>query len=316
MTKILVADIGGTHTRFGSFEVRSKRALHLVAVSSVPTASIHSGLELINIFQDHGYLSEAQAMVLAVAGVVENERYCRLTNAHWDLDLNILGAKIPKKSVLINDFVAQALGCTTPKILSGMLTVQRGIPDAHGVLAAIGPGTGLGMCTLVPQTDTGTYFTLPSEGGHAPWPFLNSQECAFQQFLLQHTGYAHAFGDIILSGRGLSFLHEFLTGRKLAPPEAAAEAGPESETAAWFARFFGRACRILALHVLPRGGLFLCGGVVAKNPHFVTHSEFLRECIDNPAYRKLLSNIPIHLTTDPQTGLYGAAKYAQQTWEL
>lgn len=309
MTQILVADIGATNIRFASFKIQPEHKLHLMAVAAIPTANIHSGPELIAIFQDQDFLSGAQAMVLAVAGVVQNGRYCRLTNAHWDLDLNILSAKIPKKSVLINDFVAQAMGCITTQIQSGMLEIQKGLPDSKGVLAAIGPGTGLGMCTLVPSSDKFGYLALPSEGGHAPWPFLTRQEFAFQQFLLQQTGYAHAFGDIILSGRGLSLIHEFLTGRKLAPPEVAAEAGPDSETAAWFARFFGRACRILALHVLPKGGLFLCGGVAAKNPQFVIHPEFLREFTDSPAYKELLSLIPVRLTTNAHTGLYGAAMY-------
>lgn len=315
MGLIVVADIGGTHVRFASFDTQCGE-LCLVAQGNTPTADISSGSELMALLEDQGFLSDAQAMVLAVAGVVQGGRYCRLTNAHWDIDLTTLSTKIPNHAELINDFVAQALGCTTTQIRSGMREIQKGLPEPRGVLAAIGPGTGLGMCTLVPHQDKPGYFALPSEGGHAPWPFLTRHELAFQKFLLERTGYTHAFGDIILSGRGLSFIHEFLTGHQLPPPEAAAEAGPESETTAWFARFFGRACRTLALHVLPRGGLFLCGGVAVKNPHLTAHPEFLREFTDSPTYHELLATIPVYLTIDAQTGLYGAAEYARLAWSL
>ena len=63
------------------------------------------------------------------------------------------------------------------------------------------------------------------------------------------------------------------------------------------------------LHVLARGGLDICGGVAAKNPHFVTSREFLEEFTDCPAYGDLLASIPVRLITHPDTGLLGAAAY-------
>ena len=91
---------------------------------------------------------------------------------------------------------------------------------------------------------------LPSEGGHAPLAFVSEEEFAFLAFLKKRTAFSHAFGDIVVSGPGLSALHEFLTGRRLDPAEVAGDIGPHSETTRWFARFFGRACRSYALHVL------------------------------------------------------------------
>jgi len=136
------------------------------------------------------------------------------------------------------------------------------------------------------------------------------REFEFLEFLQAQTGHSHGFGDIMVSGPGLSFLHEFLTGRRLAPQEVAREIGPDSETTRWFARFFGRACRSYALNVLSWGGVSLCGGIAARNPFLATHGEFLREFTDCPAYASLLAQVPIRLITAPDAGLHGAASHA------
>jgi glucokinase len=157
----------------------------------------------------------------------------------------------------------------------------------------------------------GDFLPLPSEGGHAPLAFAGEREFEFLRFLRERTGFSHAFGDIVVSGRGLAAMHLFLTDRDLPPAEVAGEIGPHSETSEWFARFFARTCRSYVLHVLAWGGLYLCGGIAAKNPFLADHREFLREFRDCPAYGHLLAQVPIHLVTAPDTGLHGAASYGQ-----
>jgi len=189
------------------------------------------------------------------------------------------------------------------------MTIQEGVARP-GILAAVGAGTGLGLCALAPLPG-GDFLPLPSEGGHAPLAFISRPEFEFLEFLQARTGHSHGFGDIMVSGPGLSFLHEFLTGRRLAPQEVAREIGPDSETTRWFARFYGRACRVYVLYVLALGGVHLCGGLAAKNPFLVFNEEFLREFRDCPAYGALLQQVPIRLITTLDTGLHGAARYGQ-----
>jgi glucokinase len=63
--------------------------------------------------------------------------------------------------------------------------------------------------------------------------------------------------------------------------------------------------------VLAWGGLYLCGGIVAKNPFLAAHHEFLREFRDCPVYGHLLAEIPIRLITINDTGLRGAASHGR-----
>lgn len=309
MARILAADLGGTNSRFGYFETDGCE-LCLVEVRRIPSEAVRSFPDLLEALSASGFAlppEEADAAALAVAGIVQNGVFCQLTNASWSVDLRLPGLKLPvARTVLMNDFVAQAFGCRTAIAAKSALWIQHG--DAvEGVVAVMGAGTGFGQCALVERGEKRQ--ALPSEGGHAPLAFVTPREFELSRFIAHKTGYSHAFCDIVLSGRGLSLIHEFLTGRNLSPAEVAAEAGPDTETAAWFARLYGRACRAYVLHVLALGGLDICGGVAGRNPHFVTHPNFLEEFTDSPAYGHLLSTIPIRLITEPDTGLLGAAAY-------
>jgi len=315
MAYILAADIGGTNSRFGLFVHLPGQDPKLLESFGVPTASVSSLAQLLRRVRDEGLSldpMDADQVVLAVAGPVQDGMSCNLTNASWDIDLREPAAGLPiERTVLINDFVAQALGCRTRSAAESSILIQKGIPHP-GVVAAVGPGTGLGLCALAPLSGRCPGFlALSSEGGHAPLAFVTECEFEFLRFLQARTGHSHAFGDIVVSGQGLSAMHLFLTGRDLPAAEVAREIGPQSETSEWFARFFGRACRAYALHVLAWGGLNLCGGIAAKNPFFATHDEFLREFCDCPAYGHLLAQIPIRLITTHDTGLRGAASHGR-----
>lgn len=320
MGRILAADIGGTNSRFGLFKHLPGREPELLESRSVPTASVRSLAELLCRLREEGLEVDpaaADQIVLAVAGPVRDGVRCELTNASWSIDLGDRAAGLPpERTVLVNDFVAQALGCRTAYAERSTTVLRQGVPR-QAVVAAVGPGTGLGLCALVPVPGDpgGTCLPLPSEGGHAPLAFVTPREFEFLQFLQERTGHSHAFGDIVVSGRGLTAMHQFLTGRLLPPAEVAGQIGPDSETTAWFARFLARACRAYTLHVLAWGGLYLCGGIAAKNPFLVSHPEFGREFADCPAYGHLLAQVPVRLVTAPDTGLHGAASLGRMHLE-
>jgi glucokinase len=313
MAHILAADIGGTNCRFGHFEFVTGQAPLLLESFSVPTASVNTFAQALERLRESGFgldPTEADRIVLAVAGAVHDGSCCRLTNASWSIDLTDSTLGLPQeRTFLVNDFVAQALGSQTRYAAQSAITIQEGV-KRPGVVAAVGAGTGLGLCALVPLPG-GDYLPLPSEGGHAALAFVSRREFEFLEFLQAQTGHSQGFGDIMVSGPGLSFLHEFMTGRRLAPPEVAREIGPDSETTHWFARFYARACRVYVLYVLALGGVHLCGGLAAKNPFLVSSEEFLREFRDCPAYGPLLEQVPIRLITTLDTGLHGAARYGQ-----
>ncbi|GAB1409874.1 glucokinase [Desulfovibrionales bacterium] len=310
--QILAADIGGTQSRFGLFHVCDEFEPVLVQSISFSTQHVVSWKDLVTRLRasELGQAAQdADVIVLAAAGPVRAGHFCKLTNADWAIDLDEPTALPARKTILINDFVAQAMGCLTLHATTSCLCVQQGGARTEpGVRAVLGPGTGLGHCALVPGP-AGRMIPLPSEGAHAPFAFTGQDETALAQFIQSRAKAPYVVGDVLVSGTGLSLLHEFLTGQQHAPADVAACIGPDSPTTAWFARFLGRAARVYALYVLALGGVFLTGGVIARNTFLVTHPDFLREFQNSSSYHAILQDIPVSLITAPHVGLYGAARF-------
>jgi glucokinase len=308
---ILAVDIGGTNSRFGWFEagdgtvvLRDKRWLS--------TAGAGSFAELFRILASDGFgldVGQADVSVIAVAGPVRGS-LATPPNIAWDVDLESLAGHDPARTFLINDFVAQAFACRTDAVASAV-TVNPGRPDPDGVTAAVGAGTGLGHCGLapLPVRGLGGFIALPSEAGHASFAFHGQAEIEYMRFLLDRTGNPYPYNEMVVSGPGLAMLHEFLTGERLTPAQVGTALATSPRTLELFARFYGRACRNYALAVMATGGVYVTGGVAAKNPETVTHSAFMAEFTDSPTHADLLRDIPVYLNLNEETGLWGAAFY-------
>ncbi len=310
--RILTADIGGTHSRFGLLE-RDNTAGQgdPVLVDSVwlPTAKVNSFAALLDLARREApriMCEPAAAAAFAVAGPVENGIICRPPNIGWDIDLNEVRPLLPATRVfLLNDFVAQAMACTAPHLVDARL-IYSGEPPCHSPVAVVGAGTGLGKCLLLPGSPPSP---LPSEGGHTLFPFIGPEEFAFAEFAAKHT-QRRIIGDVAVSGMGLRLLYAFHTGEWREPKEVAAALTPDHPVERWFARFYGRACQAYVLETLALGGLFIAGGVAASNPNLIIHPAFLEEFRNSEAHRHLLERIPVLLVHGREAALYGAALYA------
>jgi glucokinase len=254
---------------------------------------------------------DSDLCIFAVAGPVEKGVYSNPPLIPWDIDIaNAEEDYGIRRCVLINDFVAQAFATRSPagesaqKILPGDIS-----PD--GTVAVIGAGTGLGKAALVPD-GAGGYVAVPSEGGHASFPSVSDTEFKFQKFVMKELGEEYVTGNHIVSGKGLSLAHQFLTGEKLEPKDVMTRCAPACETLAWAARFYGRACRNYALEVLSLGGIYIAGGVAAKLPAMLTHKAFSQEFRSSRTMSKILARIPVFLITNQESGLWGAALLGQQ----
>lgn len=315
MKNILAADIGATNSRFGHFRVAEDGALELIEARHLATGEVASGADLLaRLAAEQFSLPPAAAdlAVLAVAGPVERGgRYSAPPYIAWDIDLTAppLAGLLPR-TVLLNDFVAQAYACRSP-IGEAARAILPGQANPEGTIGVLGAGTGLGKAILAPLAGGG-FLALPSEGGHACFPFVSREEYEFQEFYRQQSDLSQITGNLVVSGRGLAMLHHFLSGEQLEPAAVAARLVPDSPTLAWAARFYGRVCREFALEVLASGGLYIAGGVAAKNPTLLTHPEFRREFHHSPTLGRLLAAIPLFLIDNEDSGLWGAAFFGRQ----
>jgi glucokinase len=314
MKNILAADIGGTNSRFAHFTLDEKGNLALVNTRWLKTRhsnSLSHLLELLNQSEFSLPIDQSDIAVLAVAGPIINGVYSNPPNIPWDIDLaGGLKSLSLIRCFLINDFVAQAYACRSP-IIESARQIIAGQIDASAPLAVIGAGTGLGMAALTPD-GSGGYVAIPSEGGHCVFPFESPAEFEFMQFVMDKLNAPYVETEFVVSGRGLSLVHQFLAGEKLTPAEVSAGLSHDSETLAWTARFYGRACRNYALQVLARGGVYIAGGVAAKIPLLVMHPAFEQQFTNSETMSAMLQKIPVYLNTNEESGLWGAALFAAQ----
>lgn len=320
MSLLAAIDLGGTHCRLACFTVTA-RGLELEAVTTCPTAGLEDGSAVLSRWeaQLHLPLARVTALVMGVAGPVRDGLTARLSNAALTVDL---GAAMPRFGLrlarVVNDFVCEACACLTPvgagaRHLLGPADVPcpASCPtaDAPAPVAVLGAGTGLGTGWLVPYTVGGRlcWQALPSEAGHQAFPFLGREEEAFAAFARAHLAVPVLRGDDVVTGRGLAVLHHFLTGRELTPAGAAAEGlAADCPTLRWYARFLGRACAHWGLATLCCGGLFLTGGMVARNPAVTEHPAFAEGFYMAPGLG-VLERIPVRRYAEAYSGLWGAA---------
>jgi glucokinase len=315
MAKILAADIGGTNSRFALFEARGD-SLDMLDSIWLETHGARTFPELV----EQLWASEFpvrpgsfEAAVLAPAGAVYHGLTSPdLPNAPWGIDLREVDFGTPAVR-LINDFSAQAYACRTSAV-DDALVLQAGEPTdgtTEGeTIGVIGAGTGLGYSALLKTG--GKWTALPSEGGHMAFPFVGRKEAEYGEFNRIESGRNWPEGDSVVTGLGLRLVHRFLTGEDLSPKEISAKLTPTSETAKWYARFYARACRNWAIGLMTTGGMFIAGGVAAKNPMLVQVPEFMDEFHNSHVYQEFRHAVPVRLNANQASGLFGAAFYGAQ----
>lgn len=328
--RLLAGDVGGTHTRLLLAELDAQGRLH-AQVERHYDSSLYSDLDLVveEFLAEQALAAPPEGACFAVAGPVRGRR-ARITNLPWGLDAELLERRLNIGRVhLINDFegIGYGLDLLPP---DGLVELQAGEPLAGAPRALLGAGTGLGQALLF--SCAGRYQVVPTEGGHVDFAPRGAEESALLGFLRERLGRVSY--EAVLSGAGLVRIFEFLqeTGRARAGPrlaEALAEGGDpaplisdyalrgeDPAAAAALQRFvavYGGQAGNLALSCVPRGGLYLAGGIAVKIlPALQEGSTFLEAFCDKPPMRELLHSIPVHVIREPRVGLLGACEQARR----
>jgi glucokinase len=312
---ILVADVGGTTTRLGIAEL-GKGKPKLLLIEETPTSHIKNIATTCK-----GFLTRTNAQLgqspkrgcVAAAGPCVGNKVT-MTNAKLVVDGRQLSKRTGVKILVINDF--EALAYAIPILGEhDLVMLRKGKGD--GPIALVGAGTGLGKAVIRNEE------VLPSEGGHAEFPFQENQQ-PLRDFLMKELGTAAITYEDILSGRGLERLYRYLRQtafRQEDMPDrlnavaisATAKGNRCSETAMeLFVRLLGRCCRNFVLETAAFGGLYVAGGIATRNSDALGQ-HFLREFSNHPdkQYRTLLERVPIGVIARLDAGLLGAALHVE-----
>lgn len=315
---ILTGDVGGTktllalHDEHGGLVVRRRYSSREAATFDALVAR---------------FLDEAAAKprlaCFGVAGPVLGGRV-KVTHLPWEVDAAALQARFGLRGVcLLNDFAAAAHGLDALSA-ADLVTLQAGAPLPARPKLVIGAGTGLGVAYVQGGQ------VLSGEGGHAAFAPADARQAALWQWLHQRLGRVQV--EHVVSGRGLSHIYEFLrsqapdaapAGGAVAPAEdAAAEIGRralqdgDSLSLAALDLFFscyGSVAGDHALTVLALGGVYLSGGIAPKLLPRLAVGGLLAAFNDKGAQSHLTRACPLHVVTNSDLPLLGAARHAANT---
>jgi glucokinase len=235
-----------------------------------------------------------------------------MTNIDWRFSQTALKDELGLSRLMVcNDFAA--IAWSLPQLGPGDLrTVGGGRAAARATMAALGPGSGLGVASLTPATEG--WAVVSGEGGHATMQAFTDEEAKVVA-LVRDRYDGHCSAERLLSGPGLVNLYVALAelasrGRPTVTPEDVSALAKQGEplarkAQAMFFAMLGTVAGNLALTVGARGGVFIAGGIVPQVLDAFSHSEFRARFEAKGRYRGYMAAIPTHVITAPLPAFRG-----------
>ncbi|MGK7930087.1 MAG: glucokinase [Microcystaceae cyanobacterium] len=346
---LIAGDIGGTKTILRLIEVTSERPfpfnLNPLFEQTYPSQEYTDLVPIIIKFLEDTRQQVNQPInvdkaCFGIAGpVVDNT--CNLTNLDWSLSGDRLADNLSIEKVsLINDFAAIGYGILGLKD-EDLCILQDVESNPTAPIAIIGAGTGLGEGFLIPNGE-GFYHIFSSEGGHADFAPLSLLEREIVEYVSDDLKIDRVSVERIVSGQGIASIYKFLRNQNvslesenmttiyqqweteigqeektidLAAEVAKAANNNDSlcqQTMNLFVKSYGVEAGNLALKLLPYGGLYIAGGIAAKNLELMQQGDFLKAFRAKGRMRKLMKNIPVFIILNQKVGLIGAGIRASQ----
>jgi glucokinase len=311
----LIADIGGTNARFAV--AQNGRYSHLSTVEDGRYDSLHDAIvDYLTVLpaEERSGLSAAIAIAAPVSG-----DQVTMTNKTWSFSVEELKRSLNLASLtVVNDFAATAQAI--PHLAESERYVV-GLPSGgKGNIGIVGPGTGLGMSSLIPH---GTEWVLVAgEGGHATLAASTEEEFAIVRILRKR--WTHVSAERVLSGAGLVNLYEALCSidgiepLMLTPADVTRHALHGSDKNCikafeYFCGFLGSVAGDLALTVGAFGGIYIAGGILLRFKEAFAASSFRQRFESKGRFSEMLERIPTYLILDESPALMGLANLPLKT---
>ena len=306
----LVADIGGTNSRFALCEPDS---LELIQPEKYPNHQFRSLEEAIR-----HYLEEVGEKptrgCLAIAGPVLGDEVS-MTNINWSFSTKDLAKNLGFDPLhLTNDFTALAMS-VPHEPADNVKQIGEGTARDHFPISVLGPGTGLGVSGLI--WSGRRWIPLMGEGGNGRFTAQTDLEIA----LLEHAQETLEFvkAEHFLSGPGLSFLYQLLLEiegelyEQISPKEIvqAAKEGTNEQCVHAVEVFCGMLGAFAGDHAMMLGsfgGVYIGGGVAPQLEHLLEESSFRKRFEAKGKFADYVKPIPTYvLLSHSRAALIGAA---------
>ncbi len=313
----IVADIGGTNSRFGLVtstftsasqpQIENKQKFLSSRFNSLEEATRYY-IKTLDIDTD-----QLSGACLAVAGPITGDDVS-LTNLGWSFSIKGMKQSLGlAKLQVINDFTAYAIA-TQFVAPANLITINQGKRIEQCPMSIVGPGTGFGVAALI--SDNEQLRVISTEGGHMTLSSKNSLQAAVIEELSKQI--KHVSIETVLSGPGLSNLYralakiEALPSSNLQASEISKQAKEDKNSLSYrtlslFCKWLGQVTADLALAQGARSGIYLCGGILKQNTDFFLKSEFLSGFLDKGPMENYVKDIPIQLVIENDSALLGAA---------
>jgi glucokinase len=318
MMRVLAVDVGGTKTATTLYEGESAETLVAARRERFESAAFTGILPILGEFLQG---ERVDAAGFGVAGPVRHGQ-CVITNLPWTITRDQLASVCRTEHVALhNDVEAAMLGVRTVPD-SARVWLQEGERDPDGLEALVSVGTGYGRALRVPGGRA-----YAAEAGYATFAPRNVIERRLLEWL--STRHENVCIEHVVSGPGLFSLYKFIVESGLAAPSAQLEIecaeDPSARVGQLGVRDLDHACSAavglfvdvlgstlgnVALEVLPRGGLYLWGGVATKLRAAIEGGELLEAFVDKDSMGELLRTIPIAFIEEPELGTLGAREAA------
>jgi glucokinase len=325
---LLAGDIGGTKTHLAIF--MSKDTLRSpVWEKTFPSANYASLEALVGDFLSQSPVPYSLASAcFGVAGPVIAGK-AKVTNLPWNMDEQALALAFHVPVVyLLNDLYAMAHAIPDLQP-DDLYTINVGVPEEHGTLAVVAPGTGLGEGFLTWANDR--YVAHSSEGGHSDFAPTNDLELDLLRYLL-HKGFQHVSYEHVCSGIGLPNIYQFFldTAGIVELPQvtqalavakdptpvivnaARDKENPSSlcvQTLQMFMHILGAECGNMVLKVLSTAGVYIGGGIPPRLLSLFDDEAFMSAFDNKGRFKAMLRDVPVHIILNKYPALLGAAYY-------
>lgn len=313
----LVADIGGTHSRFAlaCLNGQSTYSFNIQQLEILPTAGFES-LEkaTANYLQKIAHLP--QNAVIAVAAPVIGG-HVKFSNCGWESCTDSLQRALGLNQVfLLNDFAA--IANAIPYLNhDSVIQIGPGEKKPQSPVVVLGPGTGMGVAGLMPVGQK--WLVIPGEGGHISFAPGNELEMEILKVMLKE--HRRVSIERLLSGQGLTAIHAAIcniennnSNRTLSPESISEHALKGTDVQCVkaldvFCAVLGSFAGDMAMVFNATGGVYLAGGILPKIQRFLAGSRF-RACFEDKGRVGFIRHIPTYQIIEQQPALIGAAAWA------